>query len=216
MTPPAHALPVIVYPRVMGSEDPARLWELIEQRTKRDSDKVAIDQQIWDRFGTESAIMFTDLAGFSRQVAKFGIIHFLQVIFEQKRLLLPIVEGHGGTLLKVEADSFMILFEEPGPAFACAIAMQHACTQANEGLPLEDHVVLCVGIGFGRVLEIAGDVYGHEVNLASKLGEDIAKGHEILVTRGARKVIGEVPGVTWEEIRAEFAGETMAWRALYG
>jgi adenylate cyclase len=200
----------------MASDDTARLWELIEQRTRRDADKAAIDQQIWERFGAESAIMFTDLAGFSRQVARFGIIHFLQVIFEQKRLLLPIVERHGGTLLKVEADSFMILFPTPSPALACAVAMQHACTQANEGLPAEDHVVLCVGIGHGRVLEIGDiDVFGHEVNLASKLGEDIAEAHEILVTSAARRVIGDAAGVTWEEIRREFAGETTCWRAVY-
>ena len=44
--------------------------------------------------------MFTDLSGFSRQVAAFGIIHFLQVIFEKKRLLLPIVAAHDGILIR--------------------------------------------------------------------------------------------------------------------
>ena len=79
-----------------------------------------IDQRIWDLFGDEWAIMFTDLSGFSRAVAAFGIIHFLQVIFEKKRLLLPIVAAHDGILIKVEADSFLIIFKRPERALQCA------------------------------------------------------------------------------------------------
>ena len=109
----------------------ARLWKLVEERLQVGADTAAIDQRIWDLFGEDWSIMFTDLAGFSRQVAKFGIIHFLQVIHEQKRLLLPIVERHDGVLIKIEADSFLILFKKPQAALACAIAMQKACAGAN-------------------------------------------------------------------------------------
>ena len=195
----------------------ARLWRLIEERVKVGSDTKAIDQRIWDLFGEDWAIMFTDLSGFSRQVAKFGIIHFLQIIFEQKRLLLPVVENHDGILVKTEADSFMILFKKPERAIACAVAMQRVCQQVNTRRPAEEHVILCVGIGHGRVLKIADDdVFGHEVNLASKLGEDTAKGDEILATHAVKAAAPEVPGVTWEEVAAEYAGETSCWRARYG
>jgi len=69
---------------------------------------------------------------------------------------------------------------------------------------------------FGRVLKIGDeDVYGHEVNLASKLGEDIARGGEILVTPGARAKIGEVPSVTWEEVTHAYVGEHSYHRANY-
>src|SRR5438874_10808903 len=107
-----------------GSE--TRLWALIEERTKPGADVKRIDQRIWDLFGEEWAIMFTDLSGFSRQVAAFGIIHFLQVIYEQKQLLLPIVANHDGILIKIEADSFMIIFKRPDVALRCAIQMQRA------------------------------------------------------------------------------------------
>ena len=74
--------------------------------------------------------------------------------------------------------------------------------------------MLCVGIGHGRVLKIGdSDVFGHEVNLASKLGEDTAKGHEILVTRAFRDAIGEA--ASWEEHRIAHAGEDICWRAKY-
>lgn len=42
-----------------------------------------------------------------------------------------------------------------------------------------------VGIGFGRILNIESrDIFGDEVNLACKLGEDIAERSEILPHRG--------------------------------
>src|SRR5678816_1552512 len=100
-----------------GSE--ARLWRLIAERARPSADVRAIDQRIWDLFGDDWAIMFTDLSGFSRQVAKFGIIHFLQVIHEQKELLLPIVADHDGILVKVEADSFLIIFKRARTAVQC-------------------------------------------------------------------------------------------------
>ena len=84
-----------------GSE--VRLWKMIEERTQPGADVARIDERIWDLFGEEWAVMFTDLSGFSRNVAEFGIIHFLQVIFEQKRLLLPIAARNDGILIKVEA-----------------------------------------------------------------------------------------------------------------
>jgi len=58
-----------------------RLEKLIEARLQPGADKESIDRRIWDLFGKEWAIMYTDLAGFSRQVAEFGIIHFLQTIY---------------------------------------------------------------------------------------------------------------------------------------
>lgn len=49
-------------------------------------------------------------------------------------------------------------------------------------------VLLCVGLGYGDVLRIGdSDVFGAEINAASKLGEDTAKAHEILVTGSVKK-----------------------------
>ena len=136
--------------------------------------------------------MFTDLVGFSRHVERFGILHFLQIIHEHRKLLLPIVEEHDGLLVKQEGDSFLILFRRPERAVACAQKMQRACGLYNERRKPEEQIVLCVGIGFGRVLRIGDtDVWGKEVNAASKLGEDTAKGNEILVTEAVRKAFDE-------------------------
>jgi adenylate cyclase len=115
----------MAYRRVIGtsaSED--RLERLIEERLKPGADKEKIDSRIWDLFGETWAIMFTDLSGFSRNVAKFGIIHFLQTIYESERLLIPIIEHHDGILLKAEGDSLLVIFRNAAKALQAAVAMQ--------------------------------------------------------------------------------------------
>lgn len=160
-----------------------RLWKMIEERAKTGTDVAAMDQRIWDLFGEEWTVMFTDLAGFSRNVEEFGIVHFLQVIWDHTRLLTPVIAEHDGLLLKTEGDSMLLLFRRPRRAVDCALAMQRACAQVNQRRRPEDQILLCIGLGHGRVLRIGDeDVWGQEVNAASKLGEDTAKAGEILVT----------------------------------
>jgi adenylate cyclase len=197
-----------------GSE--VRLWRLIGERAKPGADVNAIDARIWDLFGDEWAVMFTDLSGFSRQVARFGIMHFLQIIHEQKQLLLPIVADHDGILIKVEADSFLIIFKRARAAIACAVAMQRACQTLNARRAPEEQVLLCVGVGYGRILRIGDvDVFGAEVNAASKLGEDTAKPNEILVTAAAHEGARDLIGVTYHRIDTAVPGSDVNYRVAY-
>ncbi len=199
---------------MMGSE--RRLWQLIEERTLPGADLARIDQRIWDLFGEDWAVMFTDLAGFSRQTAAFGIIHFLQIIHEQKKMLLPIVADHDGILIKSEADSMLMVFRRPESALRCAITMQHACQKDAERRVPEEQILLCVGIGSGRILRIGDhDVWGSEVNAASKLGEDTAKAHEILVTESVREACKEMPGVSYLDLGLAVAGSAQNYRVKY-
>ncbi|HRP68096.1 MAG TPA: adenylate/guanylate cyclase domain-containing protein [Turneriella sp.] len=174
----------MAYRRMIGasaSED--RLEKLIEDRLKEGADKEKIDSRIWDLFGESWAVMFTDLSGFSRNVAKFGIIHFLQTIYESERLLIPIIEDNDGVLLKAEGDSLLVIFRNVTKALHASIFMQRTLLAYNKDKSDEEKVLLCVGLGYGKVLRIGDvDVFGHEVNSASKLGEDTAEAYEVLVT----------------------------------
>lgn len=196
--------------RLKGSE--ARLWELIEARSQPGADVAALDRRIWDLFGEDWAVMFTDLSGFSRSVERFGILHFLQVIHEAKKLLLPIVADHDGILLKVEADSFLILFRRAQRALACAEVLQRACARYNRDRDPEDHLLLCVGLGHGRILRLGdADAYGQEVNAASKLGEDTARAWEVLATDGFRSALEDPTGWSFAEGPA-VSGASRTWR----
>lgn len=194
----------------------ARLWALVDERTRPGADKAAIDARIWDLFGEEWAVMFTDLSGFSRHVAAFGIIHFLQVIWEQQKLLLPIIASHDGILIKIEADSLMIIFRRAERALECAIKMQQACQSFSADKAPEEKILLCIGIGYGKILRIGdNDVFGAEVNAASKLGEDRAKAHEILITGAVRDSVGDAPGLTFTPKELDVPGAEKSFDVGY-
>lgn len=201
--------------RMRESDDSAgaRLRELIRLRLEPGADKGRIDERIWDLFGEEWCVMFTDLSGFSRRVAEFGIIHFLQTIYESERILFPIIRDHDGFVLKVEGDSLLVIFRRPSSALACAIRMNEALEAYNMDKIPEEKVLLCLGMGFGRILRIGeDDVYGAEVNAASKLGEDTAKAGEILLTENMKKAVAGIGGLSFERLPDAPPGAAAAWK----
>ncbi|MBN2495130.1 MAG: adenylate/guanylate cyclase domain-containing protein [Deltaproteobacteria bacterium] len=193
-----------------------RLERLIEERLKPGADKALIDARIHDLFGEEWAVMFTDLSGFSRRVAEFGIIHFLQVIYESQRVLVPCIDEHDGVLLKLEGDSMLVIFRRAERAMDCALAMQRMLVEVNRGREEQEKVLLCVGLGFGELLRIGDeDVFGAEVNAASKLGEDTAKPWEILVTGNMKEAMKSRQDISFEPIEEIPPGADAAFRVEY-
>lgn len=186
----------------------------MDERLRPGADKDAIDRRIREQFEEEWCVMATDLCGFSRGVAEFGIIHFLQTIFESERLLVPVVERHDGILLKVEGDSFLVIFRDVQHALRASMEMQRTVSRYNETKEKEEQVLLGVGLGFGRVLRIAeSEVFGVEVNSACILGETYAKSCDILVTAAVRERAGD--DVAFEEFPHVPPGARGAYRVLY-
>ena len=202
--------------RVVHGASEDRLQKLIAARIEAAADRESIDQRIWDLFGEEWCIMSTDLAGFSRNVAEFGIIHFLQTIYESERILIPVIEKHDGILLKVEGDSFLVIFRNVQKAMLASIEMQQTTVSYNTARVPQEHVLLCVGLGVGPVLRIGdADVFGAEVNAASKLGEDIARAREILVTKAVKDAAASMSEISFEPISEVPPGAQAAFRVIY-
>ena len=201
---------------VVISASEERLERLIQQRLQPGSDKECIDKRIWDLFGEEWCAMFTDLSGFSRKVAEFGITHFLQTIYESERLLIPVIEDFDGILLKTEGDSFLVIFRNADKALKAAITMQRVLADYNREKPDEEMVLLCVGLGHGAMLRIGdSDVFGAEVNAASKLGEDTAQAGEILATDAFISKLTDRARLSLEEITDVPPGAKKAFRISY-
>jgi adenylate cyclase len=170
--------------------DAQELASLLTQRRHTRIDRASLDASILARFGRVQAVMFTDLVGFSRVVEAFGIVHFLQLIHESESLFMPLIHENGGRCIKHEGDSLLIVFDTPHQALASARAMVAATKSVNPGRAPEDRIEVCIGLGYGTVLAIGdNEVWGAEVNAASKLGEDRAEGGEILVTDSVRQAL---------------------------
>jgi class 3 adenylate cyclase len=143
-------------------------------------------------------------------------LHFLQIIHEQHELLLPIVSRRSGFLVKSEGDSYILLFRSVRRAIECAVEMQRACQMASARRVDEEKILLCVGVGYGRILRVGEhEVWGAEVNAASRLGEDTAKANQIMVTSSAREAAGSMDAVTFTPIEGTAAGSIANFEVGY-
>lgn len=187
-------------PRMARSTE--ALSRLIEERLQPGADVEAIDRRIHTMFGERWCVVFTDMAGFSRRSSRDGIVSFLVLIHLMDRLCLPIVADHAGFLLKKVADSHVILFRDPRTALRACVDMQRALHRHNDQAAEQDQLFMGCGIGWGDVLKLGDeDVFGVEVNLAAKLGEDLSEPYQILLTPAAAGAIGRrVAGVEVRQV----------------
>ena len=144
-----------------------------------------LDVRTHSKLDRKLAIVYTDTDDFTVRVARHGMMHFLMIFARGVRALRPIVARHRGRLVKVEADSLLLVFPDVTRACRAVIAMAAALERLNRGKPESERVEFSFGIGFGEMLDLGRDVLGLEVNLASKLGEDRARRGEILLTEAA-------------------------------
>src|SRR5262249_37196125 len=79
----------------------------------------------------------------------------------------------------------MLDFPNVKPAVAAAFAIQRACHEANAGIPADRQMLLRAGAHVSELIAGEHDLYGHGVNLASRL-TSLAGPGEIVISAAAR------------------------------
>jgi adenylate cyclase len=194
----------------------AELSRMLQERNEHPEKIAEIDAQIKETFTETHAILVMDMSGFSRLTIKHGIIHFLAMIHRMNEIANPTIEEHGGEVIKFEADNVFAVFSEVEQAVETSIDILRRLSAANTMLPEELDMYGKFGIGYGEVLMLEdNDLYGAEVNLASKLGEDLAQRGEILLTEAAYERV-EREGREYEEVLMSVSGlELMVHKTRY-
>jgi class 3 adenylate cyclase len=175
------------------------LERLLEKRNEHPETLAEVDREIWSAFGETHAVWVLDMCGFSRLTMRYGITHFLAMIHRLHGIVRPLIGRYLGRVVKTEADNVFAVFDRVEAALAAARDVQEHLATANAFLPEDWDLHASIGIGWGELLMLATDhdFYGNELNLASKLGEDIAEAGETLLTEAAHdRLIDEGPKVT--------------------
>lgn len=174
-------------PDRMGREE---LRRLLSERNQYPDRAAQIDERIRATFERKVAILALDMCGFSRVSRKHGIIFYLAMIRQMEESATPAIAGNGGRVIKQEADNLLAVFDRPAQALEAALDIFRAFTAVNSVVPGDRDIHGSVGIGYGETLIIGDeDLFGVEMNLASKLGEDIAVQNEILLTAAAYEAL---------------------------
>src|SRR4051794_22934036 len=72
----------------------------------------------------ELAVMVTDMAGSTAFLSKHGARALLDKTERHHALVLPILEDHRGTVLRIMGDATQSIFDDSADAARCAIALQ--------------------------------------------------------------------------------------------
>lgn len=175
----------------------------------------AIEAELWQRFGRRGAVYILDMAGFSRVTQAQGIVYYLSLVRRMQIIVGPIIAHYRGQVVKFEADNCFAAFETVIDAVQAAIAINHAVGAANRTTPDDIDIVVAGGIDFGDYLLIDDeDLWGQPVNRASKLGEDLARGGEILMTEDAFGELDPAQGIRGEEVAFDISGLRLEARRI--
>lgn len=144
-----------------------------------------VEELVWNAFGVERAVMALDMSDFSLMARRSGILPYLAQIRRMQVVTAPIVRDCGGEVIKHMADNLTAVFPDGREAVRAAVGINQALRR-TEGAPQ-----VSIGIDYGRFLMVQGaDCYGDPVNVAYKLGEDLARPGEILITANVRARLG--------------------------
>jgi adenylate cyclase len=167
--------------------DSREFFRILQARTRRTAERV--DRLLRNRAERNVTIFVSDTSGFTRKTHQYGIFQFLSVMTRNYRRLAPVFPRHRGALLAQTADNMLAVFPDPESALRASVEIQKRLRKFNVGKKDAEQFHLCIGIESGPAYVLEDNVYGACVNVASKLGEELAGKGEILVTGGVAEQV---------------------------
>jgi class 3 adenylate cyclase len=165
-----------------------KLNNLLNKAIQHPDKREEIEKKIKDTYNQKCAFLVLDMCGFSKITHEHGIFEFLLMIQQMRLIATPIIKEHDGRVIKMEADNLFCLFAKVSNAFEASHEIIDKLKGTNNILPTEKYLYAAIGLGFGDILDVEGkDIFGDEINLACKLGEDIGEKNQILLTESAFK-----------------------------
>ena len=115
----------------------------------------------------ERAVLFADVSNSTRIYEALGDTHALSVISHLFGLLEKCVARNSGAVVKTIGDAMVCSFSEPDAAVRAACEMMAALAP----LPARPYgrLLIKVGITYGQVVAVEGDIFGDTVNVCARL-----------------------------------------------
>lgn len=127
------------------------------------------------------------MTGFTVSAMNIGELASLLRILDAQKVCIPVLKGFSARLIRCFADDIIATFDDPNNAIDAAFEIHRRVELFRSSPQASNDPTQCsIGIGHGKVFAIGPDLaQGDEMNRASKLGEDIARANETLLTEKA-------------------------------
>jgi adenylate cyclase len=173
------------------------------------NDVVGAEQLATGRIGgsRETAVAFADLVGFTRLGGRVAPEDLGAIARRLEARASDAVEGDA-RIVKTIGDAVMLSSAKPDALVRTALALCEAVNDEGEDFPQ-----VRIGIALGEASERDGDLYGHAVNLASRV-TGIARPGSVLATEEVREAADD--GFAWSyagERKVKGVGEVKLYRA---
>jgi class 3 adenylate cyclase len=132
------------------------------------------------------AVLFTDIVGSTALTQERGDDAAQLVVHEHNSIVRDALALHRGKEIKHTGDGIMATFSQITDAVEGAMAMQQACTRANNSNPSLG-LGLCIGVNAGEPIHEDGDIFGTPVQMAARVLSK-AEGEEIAVSNLVREM----------------------------
>lgn len=126
-------------------------------------------------------ILLTDIKGFTEKTSHKSRADIAVMLEKHKELVLPVLEGKGGRLVKTIGDAFLMAYDSPTDAVLAGIAVQDVLRGFNEGKPEDERIEVRIAINVGEVTLADNDVFGDPVNITARI-EGVAEAGEVFFT----------------------------------
>lgn len=114
-------------------------------------------------------LLLTDIKGFTSKVSRKTRDEIQRMLDLHRAIVLPILKGKGGRLIKTIGDAFLMTFESPTDAVLAGIAVQETLALHNRNLPEEERFEIRIAVNQGEVVLADDDVFGEPVNITARV-----------------------------------------------
>src|SRR5690348_7344507 len=116
-----------------------------------------------------AAILAADVAGYSRLMGVDEQGTHSRLRAHLRQLVDPKIKEHGGRTVKNTGDGLLAEFPSAVNAVRCAVEIQHGMIARNVDVPEDKRIGFRIGINLGDVIVEPEDIFGDDVNFASRL-----------------------------------------------
>ncbi|ASS59658.1 TPR end-of-group domain-containing protein (plasmid) [Rhizobium leguminosarum] len=145
-----------------------------------------------------AAILAADVVGYSR-LLEANEEETLNALRQHRRELFdPAVATHGGRIIKVMGDGFLVEFGSVLSAARCAVEIQRGMLERNMGIPADRHFAFRIGLNLGDIVFDADDFHGDGINVAVRL-QALADPGGIACSAAVRHEVGNKLGLDFAD-----------------